>query len=260
VNIYATFSGAQYYEPTRRTVEDAPRFGADAVWVMDDVWLEHKRPGYWEKTRYFREHPGRRGVDWFVFKPFVILDAFRRLQPGDVLLYVDGDTYPIAPLGPLFARCRADGGVMLFSAIGCVNRAWTKRDAFVAMGCDEPAYHDAQHAVARFILFENCGAFPVERFLGEWLGFTASPFVNTFDPSVLGLPELEGFKQNRCEQSVLTNLAVKYGVRLYREACQFGADNPLDQDLYPQTFIQDGRHTFDPSGNRDGSSFRNVTT
>ena len=258
--VVATFSGSKYHEPTKRIVEDSPKFGADDVWVFDDWWLQNHRPGYWDRVRAFRERPDVRGVDFFCFKPFVILDAFRRLQPGDVLLWLDADTYPIASLLPLYEECRRNSGHMLFSAIGCVNRAWTKRDAFVAMGCDEPAYHDAQHAVARFMLFEKGGAFPVERFLGQWLGYTANPLINTFRPSVLGLPELDGYKQSRCEQSVLSNLCVQYGVRLYREACQFGADNPLDQDLYPQTFFQDGAHSFDPNGNRDGSSFRNVNT
>lgn len=263
MNYYLTFSGARYHEPTKRIVEDAPKFGADKVWVTDDVWLRKCRPGFCDRLGWFfdranRNEGGPRGVCWFCWKPFVVLDAFRRLAPGDVLLFTDADTYPIATLSPLYERCRADGGVMLFNALGWGQGEWTKRDVFVAMGCDEPRYHNAQHAVARFMLFEKGGAFPAERFLGEWLGFTANPIINTFEPSVLGLPDLPGFKENRCEQSVLTNLAVKYGVRLYREACQFGAGGAEDLDIYPQTFVQAGAHSFDPDGHRDGSAFRNV--
>lgn len=272
MNVLATFSGARYHDTTQRIVEDSPKFGAGKVLVYDDRWLRESRPGYWAKTEYFRTRPMVRGVDWFCFKPFVILDAFRRLNDGDVLLFIDADTFPIADLAPLYDTCRRDGGAMLFNARGCVNKLWTKRDVFILMGCDEPAYHDTWQAVARFLLFQKGGKFPVEKFIGEWLGFTANPFINTFEPSVLGLPDYPGFRENRCEQSVLTNLSVKYGVKLYREACEFGCwDEPEEGkggcvpvqyhgETFGQTFSQQGGNTYRPGfkNEAEGSAFRNV--
>jgi hypothetical protein len=134
---------------------------------------------------------------------------------------------------------------------------------FLVMACDRPEYHAAKHAVARFMLFQKGGAFSAEEFLYDWLAYTANPLCNTFDPSViapaLGLPELPGFTQNRCEQSVLSNLAVQYGCRLYREACQFGAGSQQDRDIFGDTFFQHGSATYGPDGpGGNGSSFRNV--
>jgi hypothetical protein len=269
VNIYATFSGAAYHNTTQRIVEDAPRFGADAVWVFDDHWLEHCRPGYWEKVRYFRERPDRRGVDFFCFKPFVVLDAFRRLNDGDVLLFTDADTFPVADLSPLHDLCKRDG-VVLFNARGCVNRVWTKRDCFILMGADEPRYHESWQAVGRFMLFRKGGSFPCEAFLGQWLGFTANPLINTFDPSVIA-PDYPELRQSRCEQSVLTNLAVRYGVKLYREACEYGCwhqqeDHPEVPEQYRygvphQMFSQVAGATYRPGFRGDvseGSAWRNI--
>jgi hypothetical protein len=256
-----TFSGAKYHDTTERIVEDAPRFGVDRVWVTDDYWLRHYRPAYWDRVRWFREHPGVRGVDWFCFKPFVIADVFRRLPPGDTLLWLDADTYPMHDLSALYETCKRDGGVMLFNVLGCRNGWYTKRDALIVMGADSPEYLEPFQAVARFALFEKGAAFPAEKFLGEWLGFTANPFANTFDASVLGPPEHEGFIENRCEQSVLSCLAVRYGVRLYREACEFGNGGKEDWDLYPQLFHQCGSHSYRPGYTGDeteGSAFRNV--
>lgn len=272
---YATFSGARYFDTTKRIVEDAPKLGADRVMVYDDKWLRECRPEYWERMRWFREQkaPGEaksRGIDWFTFKPFYILDAFRRLAPGDVLLATDADTFPIADLTPLYERCIADGGVMLFGARGCVQKLWTKRDAFILMGCDAPKFHDSWQAVARFVLFQKGGAFPAEEFIGQWLGFTANPMVNTFEPSILG-PDYPGFREARCEQAVLGNLAVKYGVKLHREACEFGCwdqpeDHPEVSEQYRygvprQCFSQIGGHSYRPGFGGDeseGSAFRNV--
>lgn len=259
MNYLATFSGARYHDTTRRIIEDSPRFGVDDVLVYDDYWLKTRRPEFVERMKWFWEHPKHRGCGWFTFKPFYILDALSRLDKGDTLLALDADTFPIADLSVLFRQCRADGGVMLFSAVGCWNNVWSKRDAMIAMGCDSPKYQDAQHAVARFCLFQKGGAFPAEEFVGQWLGFTACPLINTFDQSVLG-PELPMFRENRTEQTVLTNLAHRYGLKLYREACEFGNSVDNDKDLYGQLFVQDGRHTYGP-GDRDesaGSRYRNV--
>ena len=56
----------------------------------------------------------------------------------------------------------------------------------------------------------------------------------------------------------MTNLAHKYGLRLYREACELGNAFPEDQQLYPQLFSQ-----LNPWGQKTapcvGSKFRNVT-
>jgi hypothetical protein len=271
VRIYATFSGSKYHDTTQRIVEDAPKFGVDEVRVADDFWLKNFRPDYWEKVSWFRNrHNGKeggpRGVDWFVFKPFVVLDAFRRLNDGDIVLWTDADTFPIADLSWLYDQCERDGGAMLFAARGCINSVWTKRDVFVAMGCDQPKYHEAWQTVGRFMLFQKGGAFPVEDFLGQWLGFTANPMINTFEPSILGLPDYPGFRENRCEQSVLSNLRVRYGLPLYREACQFGcfsekAHSAREIDIPRQFFHQEGAHSYRPGFTGDeseGSAFRTV--
>lgn len=270
---YVTFSGFKYHDTTQKIVANAPRLGADVVHVYDDKWLREMRPGYWSKTEWFRTRPMVRGVDWFCFKPFVILDAFRRLAPGDLMIYSDADTFPIASLTPLYETCQQDGGIMLFNARGCVNKLWTKRDCFVLMGCDEPEYHDSWQAVGRFLVLEKGGRFDVASFLGQWLGFTCNPIMNTFEPSVMGLPDYPGFREHRAEQSVLTNLAVKNRLKLYREACEFGAWNEEEDgkskcvpmqyrgETYGQTFSQLGSHSYRPGFEGDeseGSAFRNV--
>jgi hypothetical protein len=69
-------------------------------------------------------------------------------------------------------------------------------------------------------------------------------------------PEHPEFHEHRCEQAILTNLAHRNGLKLYRTACQAGASQPEDQHLYGQLFFQE-----DSQGDRldySGSRFRNV--
>lgn len=255
-NILITFSGSAYDATTQLTVGRAPGFGADDVWVYDDAWLIQQE--FWQLNKWLFDRKDLhgntgRGFGWFCWKPFVILHALSRLQAGDKVLYLDADTYPIAPLTPLFEECGRNGGIMLFNAIGCWNTMWTKRDCLIVMGQDEPRYRECEHAVARFMLFE-AGRWRNQQFLYEWLTYCLNPLAQTFDPSVLA-PEYPELREHRTEQSIFTLLAHKYGIRLYREACQFGAHSSQDRELYGQLFEQ--RSTSAPK-TLAGSRYRNI--
>lgn len=257
--ICITFSGKAYDATTKRIVESAPRFGADEVWVYDDRWLLEERKAFCDKNRWAFDHPHKRGFGWYIWKPFIILDALDRASDGDIVLFIDADTYPIRDISVLYETCEKDGGLMLFSVAGQRQRPWCKRDCYIVMGQDDARYYDEQAAVARFMLFQKGKAMP-RKLLEEWLAFTCDPRANTFDKSALG-PEIPGFVEHRCEQAILTNLAHKYGVRLYREACQQGERFSYDKDLYPTLFHQDFG-VVKKHGNKttsiEGSSFRNI--
>ncbi len=261
-HILICFGGEAYDNTTEIIVRDAPRFGVDKVLVYDDAWLmqqEFYRLNSWLWTHHGDMQNNPRGFGWFAWKPFIIMHALQHYcAEGDVLLYTDADTYPIFDLTPIYQECVRIGGTMLFAAQGCLHAHWCKRDTFVVMGQDADAYggslRSRQHAVARFMLFEK-GPWRVWQFLMEWLAYCLNPLANTFDPSVI-LPEYPELREPRCEQAILTNLAHKYGHKLYREACQSGEHVADDKDLYPQLFIQDGN-----CGDKNqlkGSRFRNV--
>ncbi len=257
--IYITFSGDAYHETTQKIVEGVPQFGADEVWVYDDQWLKEEQKDFCKKVAWAFDHPKKRGFGWYTWKPFVIIEAMKKASEGDIVLFTDADTYPIADLNVLYETCEKQGGIMLFATSGHNQRKWCKRDCFIVMGQDEPKYYDTQHGVARFMLFQK-GSPAAERFLSEWLAFTCDQRANTFDPSLLG-PELEGFREHRCEQAIMTNLAHKYGHRLYREACQNGDRFSADKDLYPTLFHQDGTVAARHKNSTIpclGSKFRNI--
>lgn len=253
---YITFSGSAYDPTTQVIVDRATKMGADELLVYDDKWLTEQE--FWKLNGWLwdirDEHDCvGRGFLWFSWKPFIILDALSRMNDGDIVLFTDADTYPIADFSVLYDECARNGGTMLFNAHAISNANYTKRDCNIVMGQDEDRYHNAQHAVCRFMLFQK-GPWFVQQFLMEWLTYCLNPLATTFNPSVLA-PEYEELIQHRTEQSIFTNLAHKYGLRLYREACQFGATSKLDWDLYPQIFEQRG--TVFPK-NINGSRFRNV--
>lgn len=253
---YVTFGGEAYDATIQRIVEDAPRFGVHEVRVYDDKWLVETE--FYKMNRWLWEIPAdpakeRRGFGWYAWKPFVILQELERALPGDIVLFTDGDTYPIGDLSPLFEQCRKDGGIMLFAAEGCLQRHWCKRDMMIAMGQDEPRFLGAQHGTARFMLFE-AGDWRAKQFLMEWLAYMLNPLNPTLEPSRLA-NDYPDFHEHRWDQAVMTNLVHKYGLKLYREADEFGDGTDRDRDIYPTVFKQVYRS---PHNSLNGSRFRNV--
>jgi hypothetical protein len=274
--IYITFSGQRYDDTTTLIVRDAQRYGAsEAPWVYDDKWL--MGTDFYRHNHWLWEHPGdrngKRGFGWYAWKPYIIMDALERLEDGDIVLYTDADTYPIADFSVLYDECNRIGGAMLFSAVGWEHcqQIWCKRDCFIVMGQDEPKYHNADAGVSRFMLFQK-GPWKPRQFLMEWLTYCVNPLATTFDENVLGKPNLlcpspatgqpdrpwpgPNFIEHLTEQSIMTNLAHKYGYKLYRELCQFGEISSADRDLYPQLFRQQHMHRY--AQTTAGSRFRNM--
>lgn len=258
---YITFGGEVYDNTTALIMMLAPALGADVVHVYDDKWLLDQRPDFFELNRWLWDHPHKRGFGWYAWKPFILLDAFERASDGDIILYTDADTFPIDDFSNLYNICSRDGGIMLFKAGGNVNdrfrqSQWCKRDCYIIMNQDEPRYYKAEAGVARFMLFQK-GQWRAHQFLMEWLTYCLNPLATTFDRSLLATEKTE-FVEHRTEQAIMTNLAHKYNLKLYREACELGNNFPEDKDLYPQLFSQQN-----PWGNKTapcvGSKFRNVT-
>lgn len=260
--IYITFSGAAYDPITEKVAATYRHYGADEFVVYDDRWLL-EQPFYelnkwlwtFPENRVAPERGHPRGFGWFCWKPFIIMHALGQADIGDIVLYVDGDTHPIAPIAPLYEECARIGGLMLFEASGCGHAEYCKRDCLIVMGQDEDRYRKTQAGVARFMLFQK-GPWLAHQFLIEWLAYCLNPLAQTFEPSVLA-PEYPEYGEHRTEQAIMTNLAHKHRIKLYREACQFGEGWPADTELYGQVFRQVGCAAAD-TGTIDGSRYRNV--
>jgi hypothetical protein len=238
--IYITFSGQAYDITTQKIVEDGVKYGADEVWVYDDKWMLEQ--DFYKQNRWLWEHPHKRGFGWYAWKPYIIWDALSKLEDGDIVLFTDADCIPIDDFSILFDVCNREKGIMLFTAQGHRHFKWCKRDCFVVMGQDTEDYRQTQAGVARFMLFQK-GHWRTTQFLMEWITYCVNPKATTFDHSTI-LPEHEGFIEHRTEQAIMTNLAHKYGIKLYRECCDAGEyivpDNSHlnDRKLYGQLFQQ----------------------
>jgi hypothetical protein len=253
--IYCTFGGKAYDSTLEHVAKYALDYGVDEVRIYDDRWLLSTT--FYQLNKWLFEREPQAGFGWYVWKAFIVLQEFKRLNDGDIVLYVDADTYPIANLSILFEFARRDG-IVLFEAQGCGNNRFTRSDCWFAMGQKMPALIDTQHGCGRFQLF-RVGDWRAEQFLMEWLVYMLNPNCQGHEGSKT-LKDHENFARHSADQSVLTLLGLKYGIPFHREACQYGfpvqPNCGLPEDTYEQLF-----HQVWCEGDRSdtsGSRFRNV--
>lgn len=177
-------------------------------------WPELAATDFYKANKEYLDQPYR--LNGFVFKPYITKKLLDEIDYGDFILYYDsGDGGHVidCSLAPLVRLCVENGGTV-FHQWGDTNAKWTKRDCFYFMGCDEAKYHNAVALQATWFMLEKT-EFAVE-FVREWLAFTLDERNASYDNlRICGLPDLPGFVENRGDQSVFSNLAVKYGLRTF---------------------------------------------
>jgi uncharacterized protein YndB with AHSA1/START domain len=205
-----------------------------------------------EQTILYKMHQPvldmRRGAGYWLWKPFIIKEALKEMEAGDLVLYSDAGIEIVADVSPLLELCRTKGGLLLFAGhyddVGAPGPnlcgKWTKRDCFVFMDCDEPRYHEGQMLDASFMIFaKNPRA---EALVREWLLCCSQRQLLADEPNVCGLPNLPGFIQHRHDQSILSLLALREGLELFRHPSQHG------NHLKDEPYRQQGEWTRSPYG------------
>ncbi|MGV3766108.1 MAG: hypothetical protein ACO1NW_08280 [Chitinophagaceae bacterium] len=175
-----------------------------------------------------------RGLGYWLWKPYIILETLEQLSEGDILIYSDCGIEIINDISPLVDICAAKQPVVLFANGNLLNASWTKRDCFIRMGADMPAYWLATQCDASFALFRK-GNDSME-FVNEWLKFASDQYVLTDLPNSCGKKNLPGFIEHRHDQSILSILAKKYAYPFYRQASQYGNHYKMPEWRIPGEF------------------------
>ncbi len=197
--------------------------GVDSV----DVWDigRFRSTSFYQRHRAILDQP--RGSGYWLWKPFIIADSLDNAAEGDVVVYADAGVSILRSLEPLFEQCVAGGGPLLFAGHydGIGGRpytcaAWTKRDCFVLTGCDSAEYHRARMVDAAFLCCMKSTR--TMQLIHEWQTHCCDARVITDQPNECGLQNLPEFIDHRHDQSVLSLLAAKHNVELFRGPSQFG--------------------------------------
>ena len=202
-----------YADASFKSIQDAQLRAVQHVGIFDTVygytrdWLT--TTPFYRSYRTVLDMP--RGGGYWAWKPYAILDAMSRAEPRSIIVYMDaGDRITRADLMRDVINqslLKSDIGLRLQ---GEPNSKMTKRDCFVRMGCDSERFWRAKQPEAGFVVLRNTEL--SRRIVTEWLIWCRDPNVLTDVANIGGLPNFSDFMDHRHDQSILTNLTVKYDI------------------------------------------------
>ena len=211
-----TLSNELYAESRLRLTTSAEKFGIPKIYSYDFEDIKG--------TSFFNEHKlilqQKKGMGFWLWKPFIIRESLNKLNNGDVLIYADAGSSIIGSLDPLIEKCMQDYPILLFANGNLKNRYWIKRDCFVRMDCDEKKYWDGLQVDAALTIFRKDES--TMNFVNEWLQYCTVPSIITDSPNVGEKKNFWGFHFHRMDQSVLSLLAIRHKIELFRQPSQYG--------------------------------------
>jgi hypothetical protein len=154
-----------------------------------------------------------RGGGYWLWKPFIILDSLNKMNDNDLLFYLDsGDEFSDG-LAKFLNNYFSNNYIDSLLTFGGTNKQkwYTKRDTFILMNCDTKEYHNHIQLEAGVICLKKTDK--IIKLVSEWLSYCSNKNIITDIENITG-PNLDGFKDHRHDQSVLTNLAIKYKLNI----------------------------------------------
>lgn len=213
MNYLVSYANEQFIKRQEELNNSAKIFGIDKTisWTEEKL----KKTDFYKKNKNILKQP--RGAGYWMWKPYIILEAFKKMNSGDILFYVDSGVEIIDKVKPLCDLCEKQKGILLFNAIN-KNKFWTKKDCFVYMDCDYKEYFEHSQFMGGYQIYQKSRK--SIKFLNEYLKFVQYDFL--VDDSTSEAKNIKGFKEHRHDQSVLSNLAIKYGIQGFRNPSQGG--------------------------------------
>jgi len=146
---------------------------------------------------------------FFSWKPYILLDALNKSNEGDIIFYCDTNDLFHPELIPYVESIINDDFCLLVLG-GGTNKDWTKRDCFVFMDCDEEDYWNSKQLEAGISFWKVCDE--SKKIVSEWLMYCKDRRIISDDNNISDKENFPSFKEHRRDQSILTNLAIKYGL------------------------------------------------
>jgi FkbM family methyltransferase len=189
---------------------------------------------------------GSRGYGYWVWKPQIILQALKKMDDGDILLYIDAGCHlnknGVEKLGYYFRQTElSDSGLLVFQEViksknknlktsSCLDKEYSKGDIFDYFNVRErkDIYNTGMIAATIIFIKKNKKS---QKIIRQWF----DTFKNNFrlvDDSPSISPNIEGFIENRHDQSIFSILC-KINSTPSISSCEIWQDNWNRLEKYP---------------------------
>ncbi len=232
--IAANYADKKFRRAQRLNSKTARQWGADRVieYTAEDIDAAFRAA-----NKEILDNP--RGGGYYLWKPYVFYRGYQELQDGDYLIYTDaGSIYVDAIQKLIDCMEKEQVNLMLFSLQNeMLERKYTKRDAFILTGCDEEKYADTPQSIGGYMV---CKKSPeVEDFFQEVLSYAQDIRIISDRPNTMGKENYPDFVDHRHDQSVISLISKKRGIKKFRDPSQYGIINHYPKEVeerssYPQ--------------------------
>lgn len=236
MNIAFSFGTWQYYP--------ALEFLQGSIEQYVDKFIAYKESDI--PTEFYVKHRNhfkdKRGFGYWIWKSYFINKLLDNANNDDVFLYVDSGNIVINDIKPLFDLCkRSEKGVILFDnrdgePNGKVwkNNPFTKSDCFNVLNLTESKYIYGDQVDASYICFRKTEF--TKKFFKLYAECCASYAAISDASNIINPKFVDGFKDHRHDQSILSLLSIKYNIEIYHEPSQWGNSTRPKDYHYKQLF------------------------
>ena len=204
--------------------------------VTSYTWDWLIKTDFYKKNRFVLNQ--FRGAGLWLWKPYIILDTFKKIKEGDIVMYCDSGMSIIENLEPLYDIAK-EKGKMIFQCAGHhSNNKYIKKDCFILLGCDELKYRNGVQmngAISLWVKNEEN-----EKFLIQWMNYLRNIRISAGDDVApnLGTFNHPTYVEHRHDQAVLSLLTIKNNFEIFRDPTQWGNEeiDKFSNSPYPQLF------------------------
>ena len=190
--------------------KDSAQF--DSVIMLTEQDL--KSSSYYEKNKSILDRTdegidGRVKPGFFAWKPWVIHEAFQKIDDNDIVMYIDcGDKLKnLQQLRGALLKSMNHIDVLLTKG-AFKNSQYTKADCFVYMNAFSPKIIHAIQIEAGILVFKKTEF--CKTLIRKWARFCMDARIITSDANVCGQENMPDFVEHRWDQSILSILAEKH--------------------------------------------------
>ena len=232
--IAANYADKKFRRAQKLNSKTAKKWGADRVieYTARDI-----DPKFRAANKEILDNP--RGGGYYLWKPYVFYRAYQEIGDDDYLIYTDAGSVYVDSIQKLIDCMEKERvNLMLFSLQNeMLERKYTKRDAFILTGCDEEQYAETPQSIGGYMVCKK--STEVEDFFQEVLSYAQDIRIISDNPNTMGKDNYPGFIDHRHDQSVISLISKKRGIKKFRDPSQYGIINHYPKDVekrsdYPQ--------------------------
>ena len=200
---FITFGGptTNYHRAVDRICREAYHSRMfDIIIGITDSNLKQDIP-FWETHGTFLES-NKRGYGYWLWKPYLIMETFKKIPENDIVVYVDTGIKIRNNISDLLNNL-AQKDIVLFGSMFKI-RSYTKRDLLRFLNMDNAETLNSQQIQGGIIIVRNTKY--SRQFINKWLELSQNEQLITDIPSENEYPD---FINHRHDQSIISLLALQ---------------------------------------------------